>query len=87
MLSSFWINVLKVTKFFRALFSGGNSEDLLLVIIKVRSVTRSLDFRDEGSFHPLLVDSDPLCAGKPLVVLDVHHPVLQVPVPFGQIHL
>ena len=37
--------------------------------------------------YSFLIDSDPLSAGEPLVVLDVHHPVLQVSVSLGQINL
>lgn len=34
-----------------------------------------------------LIDCDPVCCSKPLVALDVIDPVLQVAVPFSQIHL
>jgi hypothetical protein len=37
--------------------------------------------------HLLLVDGNPLGLGKPLVVLDVCHPVLQVAEPLRQVHL
>jgi len=34
-----------------------------------------------------LVDSDPVCAGKPLVSLNVIDTIFEVSVPFGQINL
>lgn len=34
-----------------------------------------------------LIDCDPVCCGKPFVAFDVVDAVLQVAVPFGQIHL
>ena len=37
--------------------------------------------------YSFLIDSNPLSASKPLVILDVHHTVLQVSVSLGQINL
>ena len=37
--------------------------------------------------YSFLIDSNPLSAGEPLVILDVHHSVLQVSVSLGQINL
>ena len=37
--------------------------------------------------HPLLVDCDPICCCKPLVVLDVVYGVLEIAVPLGQVDL
>lgn len=34
-----------------------------------------------------MVDGDPVGRGKPLVVLDVIDPVLEVPKAFGEVHL
>jgi hypothetical protein len=41
----------------------------------------------EGSFHLSLTDGNPVSHGKPLVVLDVIDPVLEVPKALGEIHL
>ena len=37
--------------------------------------------------YPLLVDCDPICCGKPFVVLDIVDSVFQVAVPLGEVHL
>ena len=44
-------NVLKVTKFFSTLFSGGNSQDFFLVVVKVRGVTGCLHLGDKWGLH------------------------------------
>jgi len=46
---------LKVTKLLGTLLSGGDSQDFLLVIIEVGSVTRSLHFGDEWGFNLSLI--------------------------------
>ena len=38
-------------------------------------------------YYPLLVDCDPICCGKPFVVLDIVDSVFQVAVPLGEVHL
>ena len=45
------LNVLKVTKFFSTLFSGGNSQDFFLVVVKVWGVTGCLHLRNKGGLH------------------------------------
>lgn len=48
-------------------------------------VTESL-YRWDSSNLPL-IDSNPVCCGEPLVILDIIDAVLQVAVPLGQVHL
>lgn len=37
--------------------------------------------------HLPLVDGDPVSCGKPLVVLDIVDPILEIPEAFGEVHL
>ena len=41
----------------------------------------------DGCSYSFLIDSNPLRASEPFVILDVHHSVLQVSVSLGQINL
>jgi len=77
----------KVGKFFGALLSTRNPQLLLLIVVKVRSVSRSLRFWCERSFHLLLVNCNPICGREPPVVLDVVDSVLQVTISFGEVDL
>ncbi|KAL0607182.1 LOW QUALITY PROTEIN: UPF0764 protein C16orf89 [Plecturocebus cupreus] len=56
-------------------------------VVKVTGIPRACELRDEGSFHLLLIDGDPVGCSEPLVVLDVADPVPEVPEALGEVHL
>lgn len=78
---------LKLRKLLATLFIDGDSDLFLLIVIKVTCVPRAFKLWYEGSFHLPLVDGDPVSCGKPLVVLDVIDPILEVPKALGEVHL
>lgn len=78
---------LKLSKLLATLLIDGDPDLFLLIVVKVTRVPRAFKLWYEGSFHLSLIDGNPVSRGKPLVVLDVIDPVLEVPKALGEIHL
>jgi hypothetical protein len=70
-----------------AFFSRRDVKWFLLVRVEVARVTRALRLGQERSFDLLLVESNPVRVGEPLVLLDVCDAVLQVTIALRQIDL
>lgn len=79
--------LLKLRKLLATLLTVGDFDLFFLIVVKVTCVPRAFKLWYKRSFHLSLVDGDPISCGKPLVVLDIVDPILEVFRTFGEVHL